>query len=114
MIKFNNLSINKGNFLFLLSILFVLYNQTSSYSQDKVTLSGYISDNENNETLIGVNVIIPDLKIGTTTNDYGFYSLTVPRGNYKLQISFLGFKNQEIDITASAASQPEGPTPFFP
>ena len=98
MIKFNNLSINKGNFLFLLSILFVLYNQTSSYSQDKVTLSGYISDNENNETLIGVNVIIPDLKIGTTTNDYGFYSLTVPRGNYKLQISFLGFKNQEIDL----------------
>ena len=64
----------------------------------KVTLSGYISDNENNETLIGVNVIIPDLKIGTTTNDYGFYSLTVPRGNYKLQISFLGFKNQEIDL----------------
>ena len=98
MIKFNNLSINKGNFLFLLSILFVLYNQTNSYSQDKVTLSGYISDNENNETLIGVNVIIPNLKIGTTTNDYGFYSLTVPRGNYKLQISFLGFKNQEIDL----------------
>ena len=48
--------------------------------------------------MIGVNVIIPNLKIGTTTNDYGFYSLTVPRGDYKLQISFLGYKNQEIDL----------------
>ena len=98
MIKFSNLSLKRGNFHFLLSIFFLVYNQTSSYSQEKVTLSGYISDSENNETLIGVNVIIPDLKIGTTTNDYGFYSLTVPRGDYKLQISFLGFKNQEIDL----------------
>ncbi len=96
--NFCNLSSSRCYFYFQLILIFFVYTQSRLYCQEKVTLSGYVSDNENNETLIGVNVIIPNLKIGTTTNDYGFYSLTVPRGDYKLQISFLGYKNQEIDL----------------
>ena len=96
--NFCNLSSSRGYFYFQLILIVFVYTQSRLYCQEKVTLSGYVSDSENNETLIGVNVIIPNLKIGTTTNDYGFYSLTVPRGDYKLQISFLGYKNQEIDL----------------
>ena len=96
--NFRNLSSNRGYFYFQLILIVFVYTQSRLYCQEKVTLSGYVSDSENNETLIGVNVIIPNLKIGTTTNDYGFYSLTIPRGDYKLQISFLGYKNQEIDL----------------
>ena len=96
--NFRNLSFSRGYFYFQLILIVFVYTQSRLYCQEKVTLSGYVSDSENNETLIGVNVIIPNLKIGTTTNDYGFYSLTVPRGDYKLQISFLGYKNQEIDL----------------
>ena len=96
--NFRNLSSSRGYFYFQLILIVFVYTQSRLYCQEKVTLSGYVSDSENNETLIGVNVIIPNLKIGTTTNDYGFYSLTVPRGDYKLQISFLGYKNQEIDL----------------
>ena len=96
--NFRNLSSSRCYFYFQLILIFFVYTQSRLYCQEKVTLSGYVSDSENNETLIGVNVIIPNLKIGTTTNDYGFYSLTVPRGDYKLQISFLGYKNQEIDL----------------
>ena len=96
--NFCNLSSSRCYFYFQLILIFFIYTQSRLYCQEKVTLSGYVSDSENNETLIGVNVIIPNLKIGTTTNDYGFYSLTVPRGDYKLQISFLGYKNQEIDL----------------
>ena len=96
--NFCNLSSSRYYFYFRLILIFFVYTQSRLYCQEKVTLSGYVSDSENNETLIGVNVIIPNLKIGTTTNDYGFYSLTVPRGDYKLQISFLGYKNQEIDL----------------
>ena len=96
--NFRNLSSSRGYFYFQLILFVFVYTQSRLYCQEKVTLSGYVSDSENNETLIGVNVIIPNLKIGTTTNDYGFYSLTVPRGDYKLQISFLGYKNQEIDL----------------
>ena len=56
--------------------------------QNKITLSGYISDIENNETLIGVSIIVPELQYGTITNEYGFYSLTLPKGsiNYKSAI----------------------------
>lgn len=61
-------------------------------AQEKYTLSGTITDNQSNETLIGVNIIIPDLQTGTVTNEYGFYSITIPSGTYNIQISYLGYK----------------------
>ncbi|EDP69918.1 outer membrane protein [Flavobacteriales bacterium ALC-1] len=61
-------------------------------AQQKFTLSGTISDNQSNETLIGVNIIVPDQQTGTVTNEYGFYSLTLPSGTYQIQISYLGYK----------------------
>ena len=63
------------------------------FSQEKVTINGTVYDNNSNETLIGVSVYFPELKSGTTTNEYGFYSITVPKGNYKIQLSYLGFKS---------------------
>lgn len=61
-------------------------------SQEKYTLSGAITDNTSNETLIGVNILIPEIQSGTITNEYGFYSITLPKGTYKVTISYLGFK----------------------
>ncbi|GAB4158606.1 MAG: TonB-dependent receptor [Winogradskyella sp.] len=61
-------------------------------AQDKFTLSGTITDNESNETLIGVNVLVPKIQTGTMTNEYGFYSITLPKGTYEIQVSYLGFK----------------------
>ncbi|MGB0982237.1 MAG: TonB-dependent receptor, partial [Winogradskyella sp.] len=63
-----------------------------SNAQEKFTLSGTISDNASNETLIGVNVIIPELQTGAVTNEYGFYSITLPANTYQIQISYLGYK----------------------
>ncbi|HBK83979.1 MAG TPA: hypothetical protein DDZ41_10365, partial [Flavobacterium sp.] len=73
----------------------------SSFSQDKFTLSGIISDNKTNETLIGVTIIIEELKTGTATNEYGFYSITLPKGTYSIKISALGYKEIKttIDLT---------------
>ena len=51
-------------------------------AQDKFTLSGSIIDIASNETLISVNILIPELQTGTITNEYGFYSITLPKGNY--------------------------------
>jgi hypothetical protein len=62
------------------------------FSQEKATLSGYIYDEESDETLIGVSVIFPELRTGTITNEYGFYSITLPLGNYEAQIRYLGFE----------------------
>jgi len=61
------------------------------HSQEKFTLSGTITDSKSNETLIGVNIIFPELQTGTNTNEYGFYSISLPEGSYKVQISYLGY-----------------------
>jgi hypothetical protein len=73
--------------------IFLLFFLTSfiSLSQESSTLSGTIYDDYNNETLIGVSIYFPELNSGTTSNEYGFYSITVPKGNHKIQISYLGY-----------------------
>ncbi len=82
-------------FLFLFSLA-----SCAQYAaaQSKATLNGYIKDRINGEELIGVSVYFPDLKAGTTTNAYGFYSITVPPGQYRVQISYLGYQTQEISV----------------
>ena len=73
----------------------------STFSQNKNTLSGTIYDNINNETLIGVSIFFPDLNVGTSTNEYGFYSITIPKGSYKIQISYLGYSTITETIVLS-------------
>ncbi len=73
-----------------ISILFFLLS-ICVFSQEKFTVSGTVYDNLNNETLIGVSIYFPEINAGTTTNEYGFYSITIPEGVYKIQVSYLGF-----------------------
>ena len=84
--------------IFCFQINFAQENSLLQSKPQKFTLSGIISDGKNNETLIGVNVIIPDLKTGVTTNEYGFYSITIPSGNYKITISSVGYQTIEESI----------------
>ena len=78
--------------MFRVFLLILFINPLIILSQERYTLSGTITDNQNNETLIGVNIIIPDIQTGTITNEYGFYSITLPSGTYNIQISYLGYK----------------------
>ena len=73
----------------------------TALAQEKFTLSGTITDQNSNETLIGVNIFFPELKTGVTTNEYGFYSITLLKGKHQVQISYLGYKtvNETIDLT---------------
>ncbi|MBO6829042.1 TonB-dependent receptor [Allomuricauda sp.] len=78
------------------------------HAQERYTLSGTISEASSNETLIGVTVAISELRTGTTTNEYGFYSITLPEGEYQVIVSYLGFQevvrtinlnqNQKLDF----------------
>ncbi|AZQ57941.1 TonB-dependent receptor [Maribacter sp. MJ134] len=61
-------------------------------AQQKYTLSGTITEENSNETLIGVTIAFPELRTGVTTNEYGFYSITLPEGEYQVLVSYLGFK----------------------
>ncbi|WP_269235089.1 TonB-dependent receptor [Flavobacterium flavigenum] len=69
-----------------------------SFSQEKFTLSGTVTDFKNNETLAGVHIYVQDLKIGTYTEKYGFYSLALPAGKHQLRIKNLGYKEVEKTI----------------
>lgn len=64
----------------------------------KFTLSGYVTDKSSHELLIGANISIAELRGGTTTNAYGFYSITLPEGDYNLELSFLGYEKINMTI----------------
>ncbi len=73
-------------------LLFLVLTSFFAFSQQRYTLSGTISDASNGEKLLGVNFIIRDAQNGTSTNEYGFYSLTLPEGNYTISVEYLGYE----------------------
>ncbi|MFD0862323.1 TonB-dependent receptor domain-containing protein [Sungkyunkwania multivorans] len=70
-----------------------------TFAQEKFTLSGTITEAASNESLIGVTILIPELNTGTTSNEYGFYSITIPQGTYEVVYSYIGFKDIRKTIT---------------
>ena len=80
-------------------ILLILFSSISFISaQEKATISGIIKDVKTGETILGATVYFKNTNIGTTTNNYGFYSMTVPKGNYNLTVSYLGYNTIEKKI----------------
>lgn len=100
--------------LFLINLTLSLpgSNGNNTSIQKKISISGYARDLQNGEMLVGLTVYDLNLKQGTSTNAYGFYSLSLPSGNYDLQFSYLGYKtvnkkgvidkNLTIDIALEA------------
>ena len=76
--------------IFLLVIFLFSLNINS---QNNFTLSGYVLDSQTNELVIGASVIIDELNIGTITNSYGFFSITVKEGDYSVKTQNLGYKD---------------------
>lgn len=92
-----NVLILMRNFLSLLFFLFIsLWGGTQN-----ITISGTIKDSQSGETLIGATVFVNELKIGASTNVYGFYSLTIPAGTYSVTYSYVGYK--EVSSTRTLA-----------
>ncbi len=73
----------------------------SSTQDNRYTISGYVRD-LNGEELIGANVYIEEQFLGTVTNRYGYFSLTLPEGRYRLKCSYIGYKVFEDTIALSA------------
>lgn len=68
----------------------------------KITISGYIRDKVSKETLIGANVLVTNNKSGTTSNEYGFYSITVPETDtIGLLITYMGYTTQAKKLTTN-------------
>jgi hypothetical protein len=73
----------------LLSIL--LLSSLLSYAQKRTVLSGFIKDKGSKELLIGASIVVPKYKTGTTSNAYGFYSITLPADTFEVIVSYVGF-----------------------
>lgn len=88
-------------FSIIIAILFrPVISSADSNENDlaKVTLSGYVNDQSNGEMLIGVTVYCAELKIGSVTNTYGFYSLSLVPGKYNIRYSYIGYNTEEKEI----------------
>lgn len=90
-LKINVMQLKKSVFLFI----FFIIGTINTFSQEKFTVSGIVSDTKNKETLIGVSIYVQETKTGIISNEYGFYSITLPKGDYTISISYVGY--QTID-----------------
>lgn len=88
--------------LFLTIILFGILSQLS-LAQSKFTISGTVTDAKSGELMIGATIRVKELpSVGAVSNEYGFYSLTLPQGQYTLQTSLLSFADQAIPVNLLA------------
>ncbi len=67
--------------------------------QEMYTISGFITDEASGEVMIGTTVQVKGTQKGSISNVYGFYSITLPKGDYTLIYSSLGFQARELPIT---------------
>ena len=68
----------------------------SAQNQHKHTISGYLSDSLTTEILTGGSIYCPVLKAGNISNQYGFYSLTLPQGEVSISYSFVGYATKTV------------------
>lgn len=80
------------------TIILILLLSVSLQAQKKFTISGIIADEKNKETLIGVSLFVEETKTGLVTNEYGFYSITLPEGEYTLLINYMGYQTVKEKI----------------
>lgn len=72
---------------------------------DRNTLSGHITDAETGEELIGATVYVKEIKSGTTTNVYGFYSISLKPGTYSIVYSYMGYESIEKAVDLEKNNQ---------
>ncbi|MFT5750317.1 MAG: hypothetical protein ACI93S_001597 [Ancylomarina sp.] len=82
-------------------ILFMALCTSFVFAQETYTVSGTIKDAKNGETLLGASIYFKGTTAGVMSNEYGFYSLTIPTGEYTLCVSYLGYtlSTQEVQLT---------------
>jgi hypothetical protein len=92
----------QGCLFFLFAMVFSAYSQekhSGDADKRKVTLSGTVANKSNNETLIGATITIAETNTSVITNSYGFFSVTLPKGDYTVIISYTGYDHIEEKVS---------------
>ncbi len=87
------------------TMIMVLFSVFHVYAQNKVTLSGYIKDGGSGESLIAALIKFPDLKLSSYSNNYGFYSVSIPAGKHAVEVSFVGYQTYQDTLQVDASKQ---------
>jgi hypothetical protein len=88
----------KHSFLFLLLSAVGCLFTVEVRAQNKPTLSGYVKDSLSGETLIGATLSINGKSAGVNSNQYGYFSITLPAGTYNITCSFVGYRMQQVSV----------------
>jgi len=82
----------------VVALLFVVF-QGTAFAQERFTFSGYLRDATSGEALIYATIYPETLKTGVSTNEYGFFSITLPKGNYNIVFSYIGYQTIKKELT---------------
>ncbi len=83
-------------FIFLLTLSF--FSGLAGFAQTRFTLNGYVKDSLSGESVIGATVAINGQSKGVTSNQYGFYSITLEEGDYLIQVSHVSYASKLISL----------------
>jgi hypothetical protein len=93
---------------FCLILLFILISPAWGSTEPvgvKYTISGYVKDANNGEMLVGAVVYIEELNTGTSSNAYGFYSMSLPAGQYNITYRYIGYETLKKTIELNSKRQ---------
>jgi len=86
-------------FAYILSLFILTFLSTTSLAQDKVVLSGTVKDSQTGESIIRAIIRVKELpNIGVFSNEYGFYSISLAKGNYTISVSQVGYEMYTSNI----------------
>lgn len=79
------------------NLLIEVGNVAEKNKPGNAVISGYVKSQDSKEPVIGAAVFIKELTIGSFTNEYGFYTINIPKGNYNIRYTFMGMKENDIN-----------------
>jgi len=92
--------------IFILSLIVSVFGVAHVTAQSKASISGFVHDAESGETLLLANLRLKDTLVGTATNNSGYFTITgLDAGTYVLQVSYIGFQEQEIEVELADGEQ---------
>ncbi|MCK9399818.1 MAG: TonB-dependent receptor [Bacteroidales bacterium] len=85
--------------LILFPIMTIFADGESDPSVKRYTVSGHVKDAETGEDLFGASILVAEIGTGSVANEYGFYSVSLPKGQYSLSFSYTGYESQIHNVT---------------
>jgi hypothetical protein len=86
------------------ALLFFLF-PVLIFGQSKYTISGYVKDSLNGETLVSATISVHGMQKSIASNQFGFYSITLAQGSYKMICTYTGYNQKEVEVELNGDKQ---------